>query len=137
MGAAMQGSMTGMGRSRGRFALGLVMAALLLRLLVPAGWMPAANGGFFITLCNAAGQTSVWMDDAGQVHKQKPAAEGKADQDCAFAPICAALDLPSVVAPILPLLAVSVLPVAIFQAVGIGRGLAAPPPPPTGPPAQP
>jgi hypothetical protein len=43
-------------RSSGLIFAGIFVAALALRLLLPAGWMPVAtgNGGMAITLCSGA-----------------------------------------------------------------------------------
>lgn len=123
-----------------RFALLLVGCALLLRMAVPAGWMPQAN---------AAGVTLSWCADSGAsgpaalnaakallteaVGKKAPAEHKSADQPCAFA--MAAMPL----APVDPVMA----PPALLRAEPIpharletapGRGLAAPPPLATGPP---
>ena len=124
-----------------RLALLLVGCALLLRMAVPAGWMPQAN---------AAGITLSWCADSGAsgsaalneakallaeaIGKESPAEHKKsAEQPCAFA--MAAMPL----APVDPV----VVPPALAHAEPIphvrfetapGRGLAAPPPLATGPP---
>lgn len=124
-----------------RLALLLVGCALLLRMAVPAGWMPQAN---------AAGVTLSWCADsgasgpaalneakallAGAIDNKAPAEHKKsAEQPCAFA--MAAMPI----APADPV----VVPPALLRADPIphvrlettpGRGLAAPPPLATGPP---
>lgn len=122
---------------RANIALSLVAFALLLRIAVPAGWMPAAAGsGYAITLCTGMGAISAWVDDEGRVHKEKPA-DAQSDQPCVFSGFSAALDLPALdgtlVVPPLAIVTLFVLPIA---SVTIGRGLAAPPPPSTGPPTS-
>jgi hypothetical protein len=122
-------------------ALLLVGCALLLRVAVPAGWMPRAS---------ATGVTLSWCADSGlsgptalgeakallakAIGKPAPAEHQKsADQPCAFA--MAALPLAFTAAPALPLPMPRAEPVAHLRLETIpGRGLAAPPPLATGPP---
>lgn len=130
----MRGSGHSIGDLRGRTALALLMLALLMRVMIPAGWMPAAGSGYAITLCTGTGAVSAWIDKDGNVHKGKPA-DSKPDQPCAFSGFSAVLDLPfSVGLPLAPISATALI-AAKLLAVTIGHGLAAPPPPPTGPPA--
>lgn len=125
------------GQWRDRIALAFVVAALFMRMLVPAGWMPAAERGLAITLCTGSGAQQAWIDDQGNLHQGKKPGEGQADHPCVFGGFAALLTL----APLgdalvgLPPVAVALPPLAI-TAVAIGRGLAAPPPPSTGPPAR-
>ncbi|MES2498523.1 MAG: hypothetical protein V4618_20590 [Pseudomonadota bacterium] len=126
------------GQWRDRIALAFVAAALLMRLLVPAGWMPAAERGLAITLCTGAGAQQAWIDEKGNLHQGKQPGEGQADHPCVFGGFAALLDVSpfgDALAGIAPL-AVALPPLAL-TAVAIGRGLAAPPPPSTGPPARP
>lgn len=130
------------GASGRRGALFLVVCALVLRLLVPAGWMPQAN---------AAGIALAWCDDSGisggeapaearallaKAIGEKPAPEHKStpDQPCAFA--AAAQPLAAVgFAPLPPAPASHVEPLRPTLVATPGRGLAAPPPRSTGPPS--
>lgn len=122
------------GRRRGRIALGFVVLALFMRLLVPAGWMPAADRGLMITLCTGTGAQQAWIDEQGNIHKGEPG-EGQADHPCVFGGFAAVLKLPSGPDALAgPLPVATALPVLAATAVAIGRGLAAPPPPATGPP---
>nr|WP_047168472.1 hypothetical protein [Sphingomonas sp. Y57] len=124
------------GRQGGRIALVLVALALFMRLLVPAGWMPAADRGLAITLCTGTGAQQAWVDEQGNIHKGKPG-EGQADHPCVFGGFAAVLDLPmglDLSGGLLPVPAA--LPALAATAVAIGQGLAAPPPPATGPPAR-
>lgn len=117
-------------------ALGLAMLALFMRVLIPAGWMPAsAERGFSIILCTGQGAMSAWIDEKGELHEGKPG-DDRASHPCVFAGFGAAFDLPSLdPAPAL-LLAPTVLSFVFARAKrAVGHGLAAPPPPPTGPPA--
>lgn len=118
-------------------ALALIALALLMRVLVPGGWMPATTGqGFAITLCTGTGMETAWIDAEGGIHKEKPSGEAGADQHCAFAGMgMAMLDGDAPAAIVAPAPAQVELPARPLQ-VAIGQGLAAPPPPATGPPAH-
>lgn len=123
-------------QGRGRIALAFVVAALFMRLLVPAGWMPASERGLAITLCTGTGAQQAWVDGQGRIHKGKPG-EGQADHPCIFSGFAALLDLPSSIdLPVGPLAFAAALPMVAGTAVAIGHGLAAPPPPSTGPPIR-
>ncbi len=117
-----------------QLALSLVVLALAVRMFVPAGWMPTANQSGF-TLCTGLGKIEVWVDGAGELHKSSPPKQKGGGTECAFAGLLtgdgaenrsfAPNDLPpqNQVAP------------AGLASSRIGQGLAAPPPPSTGPPA--
>lgn len=117
----------------------LLVCALALRLLVPAGWMPVADAhGLHLTLCPGAGPIMPATPHvmAGMTHPGSAPHHDQASPDhaCPFAGLSLALDRPTApptVAP--PRVAPLPLPVRPL-AVAIGRGLAAPPPPATGPP---
>jgi hypothetical protein len=124
------------GALRGNAALALIAFALMLRVLVPAGFMPATGKGFAITLCTSMGSVAAWVDDQGNVHKGKKSPGKQDTSPCPFAAFAAAIALPAVAD--LPILAVAADPLPLlFHTVSVGRGLAAPPPPSTGPPATP
>jgi hypothetical protein len=109
----------------------LIAAALLLRLAVPQGWMPSADGKW-ITFCSGMGIETLWLDSEGQRHDDAPA-NGESSP-CAFAGLGAALDVPDqqhAVRPQFPDYAAVFVP---STRSAIGHGLAAPPPPQTGPP---
>lgn len=123
-----------------RTALLLVACALLLRLLVPSGWMPVANGaGLSLNWCNESG---IGRDVPAEAHallakalgdKPDPTRKTSGDQPCAFAAAAqpmAAAGQPLLAAP--PAAPEPVRPAAL--ATIPGRGLAAPPPLSTGPP---
>jgi len=131
------------GRPR-TIALAILACALALRLLIPAGWMPIADAqGMHLVLCSGSGPlepaTSHAMPAMMGMHHGGHAQHdhhhhGMPDHPCAFAGLGLAM-----AEPVLPLLALA--PIALETlvapmpaAVSIGRGLAAPPPPPTGPP---
>ena len=124
----------------------LIGVALLVKALIPAGWMPSAEHGFNIVICSEAGGTDAsFAREAQRLFDAAIAgtASQTPDKDsdhpgksapCTFAglamPWLGAVDAgtklpaPTAVQPILPSAA----------AVAVGRGLAAPPPPQTGPP---
>ena len=115
-----------------RLMLVLFAWALLVRLLVPAGWMPAADAsGGHLVLCDG-GMVAMPAHDAA--HGKAPMHhQGPSDHPCSFAGPVAAVDTPVAVVP-LPPLTPRYTVAAERRAGAIGRGLAAPPPPPTGPP---
>jgi len=129
--------MQGTGRTSrtARIAQALIALALIVRLLVPAGFMPAAGQGFAITLCTGDGLTAAWIDDAGRIHEGKRGSPDGMEQPCPFAGFAAAIRLPDVLLPLMAPVAATAAFVPAPIALAIGRGLAAPPPPPTGPPA--
>lgn len=126
-------------------AYALVVLALALRVLIPAGVMldptEGRSGLSSIVICTGQGAMTVAVDDQGHVvsaegedGKNKPE-KPLSDHPCAFAaaaaPLAApqALDLPAPAS-----IRIEAAPLAAF-APRPGLGLAAPPPPKTGPPA--
>ena len=133
--------MFGAGRSRQKrfapvWAL-LALAAISVRALVPAGYMlaPSAHtSGMVVTICTAQGAVDVVLDPASGEHKQKNDTQQRsADAPCVFAaaaPLAAPDAAIALAAP-----AITSAPVEYtFAQLAPGRGLAAPPPPSTGPP---
>lgn len=130
-------------RSAEGMARGLMLAAfacaMLLRFAIPAGWMPVADGsGIRLTICTGMGpmDPAAMAGMAGGRHGLPMPGHGHADGDhpCTFAGLAAAL-----VEPLLPPLPAPSAGAAMprkpaADLVGVGRGLAAPPPPATGPP---
>lgn len=120
-----------------RLAMGLALAAVALRVLVPAGFMPGGPGEATIVLCSSQGLQTVVVDGLSP-HAPDPAGdhsgEPKTDHPCAFAGLAVAFT------PATGLQAAPILWSAPAEtevpalAVAPGRGLAAPPPPATGPP---
>jgi hypothetical protein len=117
---------------------GLLLFALLsltMRLLVPAGFMPhSGQAGYAITLCSGEGMVSAWVDADGKLHQDKQGPKKSSEQQCAFSAMAAPFVAPEAASPDLK----PALPMAVAfggtQTVAIGQGLAAPPPPSTGPP---
>lgn len=136
-------------RRLGAPLLALLAFAFLLRIIVPTGWMPA-HGTVGIMPCPSAAPVPAQvaqhgtgdhagmhaMHPGGAGHEQgAPAPDDHGDKKgCDFAPLGLAWSTPSAAAfdfiplPAQPLLARALSPVRI------GQGLAAPPPPATGPP---
>lgn len=129
----MRGSIETDGLGR-RVALALVACALLLRIAVPGGWMPSDQGRW-IELCSGEGMVTAFVDARNQMHDLDPGGAHKAKQHCAFAGLAAPFDPPVAIEPELRVAATAAASPARAFAVAIGQGLAAPPPPSTGPPA--
>lgn len=112
----------------------LVAFALLLRVLVPPGWMPATGQGFTITLCTGTGPATTLLDLEGVPvpHKQGSA---PTDHPCAFAGMAVPLHHGGAVAILAPAPSHDEPARPPRLLASIGLGLAAPPPPSTGPPA--
>ena len=119
----------------------LTVLALAVRFAIPAGTMleqPAQAGGLpTLIVCSSAGMIAIKADGYASPGKTAPAKHdnGKSGEPCVFAavavnvppPAPAVLDLPAPVATPAP-----------FRAAAQqrpGEGLAAPPPPATGPPS--
>lgn len=114
------------------------LLALLLAALVPAGFMPAVSartGGLTIVLCTGNGAVNVSADALADDGAAKAPLAPAHDQPCNFAALTApALAPPLLALPLLLPLPRAVLPLPL-RLVRVGRGLPAPPPPATGPPA--
>jgi len=122
----------------------LLVCALAMRMMIPSGFMiaPSAHGATLI-LCPDQGSVPVAM-----THKMGAMAmpghdmgkhggdhQGKgADHPCAFASAGAAADLVSIVHPAAPLIRADFASALFGVSAQPGLGLAAPPPPKTGPP---
>ena len=122
-------------------ALAALLLAILLagRMAVPAGWMPVRTAdGFSVMLCSGSGPAGggqAWVDSSGTLHHgQKPAGHGETKDPCPFGAVSApvALAMAPAIPPLLPAAAPPAAPPP--QSRPKGRGLAAPPPPATGPP---
>jgi hypothetical protein len=76
---------------RGRFArqavIHLALAAMMLRALLPAGWMPGARAatGSFITICTMNGFAKLALGADGQPVKHAPQDDGRQHDVCPFA----------------------------------------------------
>jgi hypothetical protein len=129
-------------RSHKMLALAVLACALALRLLVPEGWMPVSDAhGFRLTLCSGSGPIDMPMasmpgmaPDMAAHHDKPGHDQPAAEHSCPFANLGLALAEPVVPALTSPMTfaveAIDPKPLSVT----IGRGLAAPPPPSTGPP---
>jgi len=63
----------------------LFAAALAMRVLVPAGFMPAASGEIAVEICSGSGPMTMVMELPGSPDK----AEHKPDSPCAFSALAA------------------------------------------------
>lgn len=118
-----------------------MLAVILLgKVLVPAGWMPvAAERGITFMLCSGDGMSAApveaWIDASGKIHKGHKDSGNQSKDPCPYGALTATATTPAAVAFAAPL----VLPASIVlprpAEVTVGHGLAAPPPPATGPPA--
>jgi hypothetical protein len=120
---------------KNRIALFVILCALAVRMTIPAGWMPSAERSFAVTVCAGVNMSTVWVDTKGKIHTTDPAKHNATGHEpCAFAGMAMAADTPSSAAasPMSPdgrdRLVMATVPATI------GKGLAAPPPPSTGPP---
>jgi len=117
--------------------IALLACALFLRVVVPAGWMPAEGAGLFaVEPCPAAGPAPM-MHISGGHHDDGDHKSSTAPHtgDCAFQPISLSF-AEAQAATIVPPIATEqsdILEAAV--AVRFARGPPAPPPPATGPPA--
>ena len=116
----------------------LLLAALAVRALVPAGWMPAASAAGATVLVFCPGVTPAVGPTAampGMHHgKTGDPAHPAAEHPCAFAGLGLAWVAAAVPSIVLPRVVAALSRRGDEGVAGIGRGLAAPPPPATGPP---
>ena len=129
-----------------RLLMALVALAMVVRVLVPAGWMPVADAsGAHLVLCDGGMVAPpMTMAETGAMAKAMTGAmthgkapmhhQGPSDHPCAFAGPVAAVETPQLVVPLAPT-APRHMVATVHLVDAVGRGLAAPPPPPTGPPA--
>lgn len=112
--------------------LALLAAALFLRVLIPAGWMPAPeHGAFAIAPCPAVGE-GITGHSANHHHGSHKAQH---DGDCAFSPLHAGF-APTAAAPSFAATVILAAPPLADPAIAsFPTGPPAPPPPATGPPA--
>jgi hypothetical protein len=123
--------------TRRTLILAVFACAILVRALVPAGWMPSvgADGGVVISLCTGAGAVDMVLAADGTVHEKAPVKhDGANDHPCAFAGLAQAFAAADPVVLPIALPAPVIDPPLMPASVAVGRGLAAPPPPQTGPP---
>ena len=118
-----------------RWAAALIALALLLKLVIPTGFMASAsNGTLVIEVCASSGPRTIAITIAGLDHQKKSDA-GKGDRPCTFAghgaPLLAAAD------PIVLAIAIVFIMATVFRVVsrGVADRVAYLRPPLRGPPA--
>jgi hypothetical protein len=123
-----------------RLLLVLFACAMLARALVPSGWMPVATAqGLRIVPCSGTGPMIARPSPMahampGMHHEDAGHGTTAVDHPCAFAGVTPGVDSPALaIAP--PPAFTRAVPSPTRTLVSVGRGLAAPPPPQTGPPA--
>ena len=73
-------------RDRRHFALAIIMVALLMRLLLPTGFMPEVSAGkITIALCTGHGQATIDIAVPNGNGHHDPAQTAKHDMPCPFA----------------------------------------------------
>jgi hypothetical protein len=113
--------------------LALLAAALFLRALVPAGWMPAPNRGvFLVEPCPSVGDAPIMAMAYGSSDHHHD--HGSTGGDC-FASMLAGAGLPNDAVQIAAPAAAPVVLSAAFTPARLIRCPPALPPPSTGPPA--
>ena len=112
------------------------LLALIVRLAVPIGFMPMAGAAALIP-CPAQIALPMKIPAMHEMHHGK-AAHDDHDADrrsCPFAGVAAVTDSAAPIAPLLPLVPQPVAHILVRPIAAMpGLGLAAPPPPKTGPP---
>jgi hypothetical protein len=120
-----------------RVAFALIACAMVLRVLIPAGWMPTtgADGMIRISVCTGMGAETAWIDRDGKIHKEAPTSGHHDPQPCGFGVLGLGLNETHALGVALPVVMADVLALVAKQTLSIGHGLAAPLPPSTGPPS--
>lgn len=125
--------------SNHRLAIAILAVALLMKLVVPAGFMPASsNGQIVISLCSGSGPTKMVMTVPGLGQTPDGGGDhgGTAEQPCAFA----GLSTPSLAAADPILLTTAILFVLALGTRALLLPASTPPPylrpPLRGPPAH-
>jgi Protein of unknown function (DUF2946) len=113
----------------------LLVAAVMMRAAMPAGWMPTVDqSGIRIAVCTGMGPEFLTMGSDGNLHKEAPAPRAP-HEPCPFALAAAA---PAYLPPalVLPQPPVSLIPLAFPELAAISAALRRNPRPPArGPPA--
>lgn len=116
----------------------LLVAVLLARSVAPEGWMPVVNaaGGIEIAVCNGTGPDDrMVLSPDGKLHHKAPGKTQPGDHACTFSGLGVADAPPPALALDTPAIAPQAMPELHRVHLSPGRGLAAPPPPATGPPS--
>jgi Protein of unknown function (DUF2946) len=117
--------------------LALLALTLAIRVIVPSGFMPTtdASGMVRISMCSGMGPQTAWLDKSGRIHKEAPTHSQHDPQPCGFSVLGLGLDVQATSAVVIEHFSASELRPLSRQTLSIGHGLAAPPPPSTGPPS--
>jgi hypothetical protein len=118
--------------------LALALVAVLVRGIVPAGYMLSTQGQgrtLAVALCGDAGAVHQIVLDVGDPREDDGRAPAKHDSPCVFAAAAQPAAPHAPIALAAPLL-LAQAPIVFAPAVAPGQGLAAPPPKATGPPLQ-
>lgn len=107
----------------------LALLALLVRAVVPLGYMTSAERGPGFVICSGQGQVVATQSQRDPAHSGKATSEA-----CPFSALQLALDTPAPVLSVEPVMAFAQVGALPWRHLAPGLGLAAPPPPPTGPP---
>jgi hypothetical protein len=122
-----------------RISLMLAALAIVMKVLIPPGFMTAASasGGFPLVLCTGHGPVTLDSPVPGHPAKQVPADKPSHDPPCVFAGHGVAAAAPSQlnVAPVEFVAYAEAPRVGRPSDLAPGRGLAAPPLPARGPPS--
>jgi len=119
----------------------LLIAALLGQTAVPEGWMPvvATHGGVVMMPCDGMGPNAamaMMIPGGGTSHHKAPHHGRSDDHPCAAAGIAVANPPPPLAHIAMALASPVDGPALVAPDALPGQGLAAPPPPATGPPAR-
>jgi hypothetical protein len=118
-----------------RLLILVAMIGIVARGVIPAGWMPTGERAFAIAICTGVDTHTVWLDSKGKLHKQDPDRQPVPDSEpCAFTALAMAVGLPDAFVVSAALGGDQESHVVPGHRATVGRGLAAPPPPATGPP---
>jgi hypothetical protein len=122
--------------------LALATLAVLIRLLFPSGFMLSPDRAApTLVICTGQGAMTVAIDAEGKAHKVEAGdkdhgkSDGKTSHPCTFAVAMAAFTAPLLIATPIPAILVRAISQALRTTQRPGLGLAAPPPPTTGPPS--
>ena len=107
----------------------IALLGVLVRALIPTGYMASAERGPGFVICSAQTTDVATQKGEDPFHKSKSEAAS-----CPFAVLQLALHGPIAPAIGAPVIRCSIVPATATSRLAPGLGLAAPPPPPTGPP---
>ena len=121
----------------------LLASALLLRLAVPAGWMPVSGAdGTYLTICDgmapqdSSAHTGMGAHHKALDHRGHDSGHDRGDHPCVYAGLGLALDAARLPVAVLPAALAVLIQSRPHILASVGQGLAAPPPPSTGPPSS-